>query len=793
MGEQCRYAHSATELRPPPQLDKTMICASVKAGKVCSRGAACTFAHWRGELRQTINHYKTNMCRNWQLGRCSKPNTCNHAHGEEELSFYRRLAATRGCRNFTKEQHYMRFDPFGFTPCGRVASAGTDTTFEARTSLQGERAFDCSTDTKPLPGHHSSLSFPDTPDSRFYSGTSEHNGLQRQLKSNEASASDWITSSLDYIHNTEANVTGSTRGCLAALRGRGGSVNARMQAKVINPHTCTQGQKEAQSSWPPHAWLRQEATDMIAKHTDETIIDRRLLENWPFEGKRDGCAQHQEHRGLIDAFEVGDSAEQLDHQRKLGTKFQDSGRNIPRLHGLMFDSGEGRLEAQRVSGILPSQHQVKERVAAVPHRQGRGTVATQACHNEFFLSSVAVLLGSSPLSPASPSGPAESSTARGSVGSRSFGSPSTLTIAPASALACPQQFESSETTCSPWKQTLIQNADPAIKTKFSHGETIVVRSHGWRTPRGFLIERPEKDSCAHSWNSTTLPRVRGLRSRDTPPNLSLSDQHPSNRCKNHSFCHTFGASVWKRNPRLRGEELPGTSRTVGRSERFCVSVSTKVDDSGNASANATSTGLLDDHQQAKLRKHVERVRRLQQLNNRSGKIVFWGTENIWGYSTAGKVYEGRIASNDSYQRIFKVDVANGTELSRWRSLVEPHESGCGELHTGFTWLGRQLERVHGFSSLTKLVAFLRRDGVRSGGKATSLRSMPSFLGVTEGFKRHQSGSGCGGNGAYCWERRSIHEQLTQGYENAMASSSPCQREQQGDKKTDKKTMNGTTT
>lgn len=74
--------------------------------RLCS-GASCTFAHSRRELRQTIDHYKTNMCRNWLQGRCSKPNTCNHAHGEQELLFYRRLAATRGCRNFTKEQKHM--------------------------------------------------------------------------------------------------------------------------------------------------------------------------------------------------------------------------------------------------------------------------------------------------------------------------------------------------------------------------------------------------------------------------------------------------------------------------------------------------------------------------------------------------------------------------------------------------------------------------------------------------------------------------------------------------------------
>nr|PIM03869.1 zinc finger (CCCH type) motif-containing protein [Toxoplasma gondii COUG] len=104
LDKRCSFAHSKRELRTPPKLDKTKICASVKAGILCPNGDACSFAHSRNELRHTVAFYKTNMCRNWKAGACLHPETCNHAHGMYELLFFRSLAAGSGCRDFKKEE-----------------------------------------------------------------------------------------------------------------------------------------------------------------------------------------------------------------------------------------------------------------------------------------------------------------------------------------------------------------------------------------------------------------------------------------------------------------------------------------------------------------------------------------------------------------------------------------------------------------------------------------------------------------------------------------------------------------
>ncbi|KEP67403.1 UNVERIFIED_CONTAM: zinc finger (CCCH type) motif-containing protein [Hammondia hammondi] len=104
LDKRCSFAHSKRELRTPPKLDKTKICASVKAGVLCPNGDGCSFAHSRSELRHTVAFYKTNMCRNWKAGACLHPETCNHAHGMYELLFFRSLAAGSGCRDFRKEE-----------------------------------------------------------------------------------------------------------------------------------------------------------------------------------------------------------------------------------------------------------------------------------------------------------------------------------------------------------------------------------------------------------------------------------------------------------------------------------------------------------------------------------------------------------------------------------------------------------------------------------------------------------------------------------------------------------------
>ncbi|CBZ55999.1 putative zinc finger (CCCH type) protein [Neospora caninum Liverpool] len=47
--------------------------------------------------------FKTNMCLKWNRGKCKAGAECNHAHGEEELRFYRFLAYSNGTRDFRSE------------------------------------------------------------------------------------------------------------------------------------------------------------------------------------------------------------------------------------------------------------------------------------------------------------------------------------------------------------------------------------------------------------------------------------------------------------------------------------------------------------------------------------------------------------------------------------------------------------------------------------------------------------------------------------------------------------------
>ncbi|KAL8272434.1 hypothetical protein Esti_003724 [Eimeria stiedai] len=107
LGNKCSFAHSPEELRPAPNLDKTKLCPSVlHPGTPCParlRGEGCRFAHSKAEIRHTTNMYKTNMCLKWIRGKCKKELQCNHAHGHQELKYYRSLAMASGARDFARE------------------------------------------------------------------------------------------------------------------------------------------------------------------------------------------------------------------------------------------------------------------------------------------------------------------------------------------------------------------------------------------------------------------------------------------------------------------------------------------------------------------------------------------------------------------------------------------------------------------------------------------------------------------------------------------------------------------
>jgi len=79
----CRYAHSAAELRPPPNLQKTKLCRMFLAGGCNDEN--CFFAHGESDLRVTEGIYKTQICNFFERGYCKKGDRCNHAHGANDL------------------------------------------------------------------------------------------------------------------------------------------------------------------------------------------------------------------------------------------------------------------------------------------------------------------------------------------------------------------------------------------------------------------------------------------------------------------------------------------------------------------------------------------------------------------------------------------------------------------------------------------------------------------------------------------------------------------------------------
>jgi len=79
----CRYAHSASELRLAPNLQKTKLCRAFLSGECNNEN--CFFAHGETDLRVTEGIYKTQMCNFFERGYCKKGDRCNHAHGAVDL------------------------------------------------------------------------------------------------------------------------------------------------------------------------------------------------------------------------------------------------------------------------------------------------------------------------------------------------------------------------------------------------------------------------------------------------------------------------------------------------------------------------------------------------------------------------------------------------------------------------------------------------------------------------------------------------------------------------------------
>ncbi|CAE8607593.1 unnamed protein product [Polarella glacialis] len=51
-GASCTYAHSASDLRPKPDLSRTSLCRTFMKAGLCMAGEECMFAHGRAELRR---------------------------------------------------------------------------------------------------------------------------------------------------------------------------------------------------------------------------------------------------------------------------------------------------------------------------------------------------------------------------------------------------------------------------------------------------------------------------------------------------------------------------------------------------------------------------------------------------------------------------------------------------------------------------------------------------------------------------------------------------------------------
>lgn len=84
----CQFAHSKDELRSPPDLYKTRLCAAHSSSEGCSKGDACRFAHGETELRWTPDVYKISRCPYYienVNSSCLMKDACRWAHGEADL------------------------------------------------------------------------------------------------------------------------------------------------------------------------------------------------------------------------------------------------------------------------------------------------------------------------------------------------------------------------------------------------------------------------------------------------------------------------------------------------------------------------------------------------------------------------------------------------------------------------------------------------------------------------------------------------------------------------------------
>lgn len=270
-GKDCNYAHSAEELRPPPKLDKTMICAWVKAGLTCEKGDKCPFAHSRSEMRHTANMYKTNMCRNWVNGRCHNRKSCSHAHGQAELRHYRQLALLAGCRNFQKEEeqtiNILKDDSVS------TKSGGTDSPVSlADCNLKKERSKESSDSSSEL---SVSVSRPPVGSSESRKGknmSGSRNGLQNDTPQRRLDDS---ASSEDHSPSSEPS---PTLRLLSRLRSAALNLECDRSSNTTNSSTKRESNRLSRGGTQPSRGKHQRTTNsaFLSQRRDSSETRARL-------------------------------------------------------------------------------------------------------------------------------------------------------------------------------------------------------------------------------------------------------------------------------------------------------------------------------------------------------------------------------------------------------------------------------------------------------------------------------------------------------------------------------------
>ncbi|CDR97224.1 Zinc finger C-x8-C-x5-C-x3-H type domain containing protein, putative [Babesia bigemina] len=178
MRSHCPYAHSADELKEPPNLIKTAMCKLHLKGNCDKTSEECPYAHSFDELRHTDGFYKTFICKFWEKGYCKAGSMCRYAHGTQEL---RRVSSDVGHLR-SRDIDAMDRMTSRVTSLGEHAVAHMDTTERNCTAPTSTSAYSFNR-TLPSP----LFVYPVYGDVTAYSTTPTASGIQQWVPSTESS------------------------------------------------------------------------------------------------------------------------------------------------------------------------------------------------------------------------------------------------------------------------------------------------------------------------------------------------------------------------------------------------------------------------------------------------------------------------------------------------------------------------------------------------------------------------------------------------------------------------------